>query len=71
MQGLRVWLGACCWCALVLGCGGKADKAEGKAAMTSGPADVEHCSNLGDTGSINVSVTLEGESAAQRAGLWP
>lgn len=59
MHGLRVWLGAW-WFALALGCGGKAD---GKAAMPSGPADVEHCSNLGDQAAIGVSVLLENQTS--------
>ena len=63
MHGLRVWLGACCWLALALGCGGKADKAEGKPATSSGPADAEHCANLADAGSISVSVVLENQTS--------
>lgn len=60
MQGLRVLLGVCCSFALALGCGGKAD---GKATQQTGPADVEHCSNLADQPSAVVSVMLENQTS--------
>lgn len=60
MKGLRVLLGACCSLALPVACGGKAD---GKGTMQTGPADVEHCSNLADQTSAVVSVMLENQTS--------